>query len=203
VKAEKVAEEEPAATVMDGGTVSSTFSLASATVVPSGGAAWLKLTVHTVVAPALMTLGLQASEDGTTRGSKLISNCRDAPLKVAVNVATCNWLIRRAVAANVAEVVFAGTITKGAGTGSRSLLLTKLTTVPPFGAAWFRVMLQVVADPEFTLVGLQTNDDTVIGAVPGGATLIVTDWETRLGTTAEASFEYSLSALVSSTAVVT
>jgi hypothetical protein len=174
--AEKVAEAEPASTVIEDGTVSWTLLLATATVVPPGGAAWLRLTVHTVVAPALMILGLQASADGTTTpASKLITNCRDAPLKVAVNVATCNWLIRPAVRANVAEVVFAGTITKGAGTGSRPLLLAKLTTVPPFGAAWFSVTLQVVDNPEFTLVGLQTNDDNVTGAVTVAARLTVAD----------------------------
>jgi hypothetical protein len=40
-----------------------------------------------------------------------------------------------AVAVNVVEVLFAGTVTEGAGTGSRLLLLAKFTTVPPFGAA--------------------------------------------------------------------
>jgi hypothetical protein len=40
-----------------------------------------------------------------------------------------------AVAVNVVEVAFAGTITVAAGTGSRLLLLAKFTTVPPFGAA--------------------------------------------------------------------
>lgn len=201
--AEKVAEAEPATTVRETGTASSTLLLANATAVPPGGAVWLKLTVHIAVAPGLITLGLQVSEDGTTPASKLISSCRDAPLKVAVNVAICNWLIRPAVAAKVAEVVFAGTITKGAGTGSRLLLLAKLTTTPPFGAGWFSVTLQVVDHLEFTLVGLQTNDDNVTGAVTGAARLIVADWATRPGTTAEASFEYSLSALVSSTTVVT
>jgi hypothetical protein len=107
------------------------------------------------------------------------------------------------VAVNVVEVAFAGTVTEGAGTGSRLLLLATPTTVPPFGAARFSVTLQVVADPEFTVVGLQINEDNVTGAVTGAAKLTVADWETRLGTTAGASFEYPLSELVSSTTVVT
>jgi hypothetical protein len=106
------------------------------------------------------------------------------------------------VALNVVDVVFGGTVTEGAGTGNRLLLLAKLTTVPPFGAAWFRVTLQVVADPEFRLVGLQTSEDNV-GVVTGAARLTVADWETGLGTSAEVSFEWGLSTPVSSTTVVT
>ena len=201
--AEKMAEAEPASTVMEGGTASRTLLLANATAVPPRGAAWLKLRVHNAVAPALMTLGLHAREDGTTPASKPMSNCRDAPLRVAVNVATCDWAIRPAVAANEVETEFAGTITEGAGAGSRLLLLAKPTTVFPLGAFWFSVTVQVVGEPELTVVGLQTNEDSVMGAVTSAVKLIVVDWETMPGTIAEASFEYSLSALVSSTTVVT
>ena len=108
-----------------------------------------------------------------------------------------------AVAVNVVEVVLAGTVTEAAGTGSRLLLLAKFTTVPPFGAAWLSVTLQVVADPEFRLVGLQTIEDNVTGVTTGATRLTVAGWETRLGTTAEASFDYALSVPASSTTVVT
>jgi hypothetical protein len=103
------------------------------------------------------------------------------------------------VAVNVVEVALAGTVTEGAGTGNRLLLLAKFTTVPPFGATWFSVTLQVVAEAEFKLVGLQISDDKVKGA----ARLTVADREAGPGTTAEASFEYPLSVPVLSTAVVT
>ena len=108
-----------------------------------------------------------------------------------------------AVAVNVVEVAFAGTVTEEAGTGSRLLLLAKFTTVPPFGAAWLSVTLQVVVDPEFTLVGLQSSEDNVMGVTTGATRLTVADWETRPGTTAEASFECVLSMPVPSTTVVT
>jgi hypothetical protein len=62
--------------------------------------------------------------------------------------------------------------------------------------------LQVVADPEFTVVGLQSSEDNVTG-VEGATKLTVADWETRPGTIAEASFEYALSMPVPSTTVVT
>ena len=107
-----------------------------------------------------------------------------------------------AVAANTVEVAFAGTITEEAGTASRLLLLASPTTVPPLGAASFRATVHVVAAPEFRLVGLHVSEESVTD--PAGATrLTVADWETPLGRTAEASFEYPLSAPVLSTVVVT
>jgi hypothetical protein len=107
-----------------------------------------------------------------------------------------------AVAANNVEVAFAGTITEEAGTGSRLLLLASPTTVPPFGAAWFSVTVHVVAAPEFRLVGLQDSEDKVTDSTDA-TKLTVADLETPLGTIAEASFEYPLSAPVLSTVVVT
>ena len=104
-----------------------------------------------------------------------------------------------AVAVNVVEVAVAGTVTDGAGTGNRLLLLASPTTPPPLGAACFSVTVHVVADPEFRLVGLQANEDNVTDVTK----LTAADWETPLGTTAEASFEYALSAPVESTAVLT
>jgi hypothetical protein len=103
-----------------------------------------------------------------------------------------------AVAVNVVEVAAAGTVTDGAGTGNRLLLLASPTTVAPLGAA-FSVTVHFVADPEFRLVGLQANEANVTDVT----NLTAADWETPLGTTAEASFEYALSAPVESTAVLT
>ena len=104
-----------------------------------------------------------------------------------------------AVAVNLVEVAFAGTITEGAGTGSRLLLLANPTAIPPLGAAPLNATVQVVVAPEFRVVGLHASDDNVTGATK----LTVAVWETALGRTAEASFEYALSAPVLSTAVVT
>jgi hypothetical protein len=100
-----------------------------------------------------------------------------------------------AVAVNAVEVAFAGTITEEAGIGNSWLLLASPSTVPPFGAAWFRVTVHVVAAPEFRLVGLHASEESVTDA-PGATKLTFADWETPLGRTAEASFEYPLSAPV-------
>jgi hypothetical protein len=78
-----------------------------------------------------------------------------------------------AVALKFVEVALAGTITEGAGIGSRLLLLANATSASPFGAAWFRVTVHVVAAPEFRLVGLHPSDDSVNGAGTGATSMIV------------------------------
>ena len=67
------------------------------------------------------------------------------------------------MAVNVAEVELAATVTD-APTGNAALLLDRPTAVPPGPAAWVRVTVQVVDDPELTLVGLQLSADTSVGA---------------------------------------
>ena len=66
-----------------------------------------------------------------------------------------------AVAVNVAELVFASTVTEEAGSGNRLLLLVKFTTVPPFGAAPLSATVHVVIAPALRFVGLHVSDDSV------------------------------------------
>ena len=68
-----------------------------------------------------------------------------------------------AVAAKVAEVAPAAIVTE-AGIVSEALLSVSATTVPPVGAGWFKVTVQMVAAPEFTLEGLQAKAETSMGA---------------------------------------
>jgi hypothetical protein len=75
-----------------------------------------------------------------------------------------------AVALNAVEVLFAGTITEEAGTGSRLLLLARFTSVPPFGAAPLNATVHVVIDPALRFVGLHVSDDSVRGC---GATRLI------------------------------
>jgi len=80
---------EPAGTVtVDVGTASSALLLESETTVPPVGAAWLRVTVHVVVAADARFVGVQDNEDKTTTGAvKLIVQVLDTPLSVAVRVA--------------------------------------------------------------------------------------------------------------------
>jgi len=63
------------------------------------------------------------------------------------------------VALKVAELVPAATVAD-AGSVRYELLSESATTLPPAGAAWFNVIVQVVDEPELTLVGLQVKPDT-------------------------------------------
>jgi hypothetical protein len=68
-----------------------------------------------------------------------------------------------ALAAKVAEVAVAAMVSE-AGTVKEELLSETATTVPPARAGWFRVTVQAVDAPEFTLVGLQAREETSMGA---------------------------------------
>jgi hypothetical protein len=66
------------------------------------------------------------------------------------------------VALKIAVFAVALTLTE-AGTVRDELLLETMTVVPPLGAGWFRVSVQVVVPPELTLVELQPRPVTSIG----------------------------------------
>ncbi len=73
------------------------------------------------------------------------------------------------VAVKVAEVAPAATVTD-AGTDTAVLLSERATALPPAGAAWFRVTVQVLEVPAGILVGehasaLMVGDDTVPAVV--------------------------------------
>jgi hypothetical protein len=68
------------------------------------------------------------------------------------------------LALKVAEAVLPGTVIE-AGTVSTALLLDSPTVLPPAGAGWLRVTVQVEEAPEFTLVGLHASAETSVGAI--------------------------------------
>jgi hypothetical protein len=75
-----------------------------------------------------------------------------------------------AVAVKVADVEPADTVTVPVRPGSSAGPLDSVTAVPPAGAAWLRVTVQVALVPDVKLVGLQVTEVTVI---PAGASAIV------------------------------
>jgi hypothetical protein len=67
------------------------------------------------------------------------------------------------VMVKVALVAFAATVTE-AGTEAEALLLDKVTTAPPAGAAAVSVTVPVLLVPPVTAVGLTETADSVAGA---------------------------------------
>ena len=161
--AAKVAEMAPAATVTEAGTVSEALLSERATVLPPVGTAWFRVTVQVVDVPEFTLVGLQARAVTSMGATRVKLAVWEALFSVAVMVAV--WLVVMVprLAVKVVEVLLAGTVTE-AGTLSAVLLLERATALPPVGAAWFRVTVQVVDAPEFTLVGLQASVETSTGA---------------------------------------
>jgi hypothetical protein len=81
----------------------------------------------------------------------------ETPFKEAVTVAVCAEGIVPAVTVKVPVVAPAATVAE-AGVVSRALLSDTVTTVPPAGAAFDNVTVQVAVEAEFKLVGLQTSE---------------------------------------------
>lgn len=61
------------------------------------------------------------------------------------------------VTVNVAEVAFAGTVTLASTWAAETLLLERVTTAPPVGAALISVTVPVEEVPPTTEVGLSVN----------------------------------------------
>jgi hypothetical protein len=167
--------------------------------VPPAGAGSLSVTVHVEAIAETNVEGVQANEVGTTGAIRLIVAVFDTLLRVAVRVAL--WLVPTvpAVAINAVELDAPGTVTETDGTGRSGLLLDNDTTDPPIGAGLVNVTVHVAVFPEFKVVGLHPSEASATEA----SMLMVALTCTELGTTAEASFEYALSAPVLSTAVAT
>ena len=91
------------------------------------------MTVHVLEAFCPRLVGLQASEDTVTGGTRVIVALADVLLYVAVTVAVWPLLIVVVVALNVAVVAPAGTVTD-VGVVSAALLFETVTVAPPAGA---------------------------------------------------------------------
>jgi len=173
-----------AGTVTDAGRVSALLLPESAAALPPGGADWFSVTVHMVEAPEFTLAGLQARPVTSMGATRVKEAVWEEPFKVAVTVAL--WVVGRVPAMAVKVAVVAPTLTlTEAGMLSSALLFDSATVVPPVGAAWFSVTVQVVAAPEFKLVGLQARPVSSVGAtrvklavwdVPFRVAVTVADW---------------------------
>jgi hypothetical protein len=117
-----------------------------------------------------MVPGLQANAETSTGATKFKEAVWAPPFKLAVTVTL--WLVVTvpAVAVKEADVAPAVAITE-TGMVSEALLSESATTVPPVGADWFRLTVQVVEAPELTL-GLHARAETA-----GATRLKVVLWE--------------------------
>ena len=68
-----------------------------------------------------------------------------------------------AVAVKVVLVLPAGTVTLTGTVATEALPLVSVTTVPPVGAAMFKVTVPVDGAPETTVDGFNVTDDTESG----------------------------------------
>jgi hypothetical protein len=121
--------------------------------------------VHVLLVPTGSVVGVQLNEESVTDAeTRLIEAVTVVPFQAALRFAVCPAVILPAVAAKVTEARPAGTVTEGAGTGSSALLPLRLTTMPPAGAAFDRLTVQLVEAPDPMLVGEQPSEESNTGA---------------------------------------
>jgi hypothetical protein len=161
--AENLAVVAPEAMVTEAGAVSNWLLLETETARPPVGAAALAVTVHVLTAPEDKDSGEHVRRLTVTVAAKLIQALTVTPLAVAVTVAVLLLGIVPAETRKPAVLLPAGTVTE-AGVDNSALLSARVTTIPPVGAAVFRVTVQVPTPPDWRVVGLQVSP---VGRIAG------------------------------------
>jgi hypothetical protein len=158
-----VAVVAPAATVTLEGTVAAdVLLLVSVTTVPPDRAAPFKVTVPVEEVPPITLEGLSETEDGV---ASLTVKFADfvVPLSVADMLTVVLDATGVVVIVNVAVVAPAATVTLAGTVAVDVLLLVRVTTTPPAGAAALKVTVPVDDAPPIGLLGLSETDDSVGG----------------------------------------
>jgi hypothetical protein len=151
----------PAATVTLEGTVATdVLPLWSVTVAPPEGAAPLRVTVPVELLPPLTLVGFRVSDESVNDGLMISDAIWELLPSVAVIVAVRAVLTGVVLTVKVALVDPLDTVTLP-GTLALELLLLRLTTVPPEGAAELRVTVPVELLPPVTLFGFRLSDEIV------------------------------------------
>jgi hypothetical protein len=158
--AEKVAVVAPDATVTEAGTVKVVLLSEIASAKPPDGAALLNVTVQVLAAPEARLEGLQLSAEGVAGATKVSVLVAEVELAVAVTTAVASAVTALTVAANVAVVEPAATVTD-AGSETEALLSERFTAVPPVGAATDKVTVQLDVPAALKEVGVQLRELTV------------------------------------------
>lgn len=156
-----VADVAATGTVTDDGTGSAVVLLDdSATAIPPDDAGCVSVIVQVVWIPDITLAGEQASV-WTVGMGVTVTVAVVLPASVAVTVTVCNVVTGPAVAGNVVDVAFAGTVTDVCTGNAAALLDESATVLPPAGAGWFKLAVHVVDVPDTKVAGAQVSDDTL------------------------------------------
>ena len=156
----------PAGTVTLAGTVTTAvLALVSVTTVPPVGAAMFKVTVPVDGAPETTVDGFNVTDDTTNSGVTVRVALRLLPKWAAVMLTVVDAVTVKDLIVKVVLVLPAGTVTLTGTVDTEVLPLVSVTTVPPVGAAMFKVTVPVDGAPETTVDGFSVTDDTTNGGV--------------------------------------
>lgn len=150
---------------MPAGTANAALFEATEMAAPPAGAAAGRVTVQTVLIPAVSFVGAQErfspfGRDGVNDNVTVF----EVPPRLALSVADPVVVKLPAFAAKLFVVAPAATVTV-AGTVTAGLLLARFTTEPPVGAAPVSVTKQLLVAPGVRVVGEQVRDDSTAAAV--------------------------------------
>jgi hypothetical protein len=150
--------------------------LCSATTAPPAGAAPVKVIVPVELAPPTTAVGLLVIEERLA--ALTVKDAVRLTPSVAVIVAEVLVATPDVVTVNVVELLPAGTVTEVGTVAAAVLLLCRVTTAPPLGAAAVKVTVPVELFPPTTDVGLMLIEDKVLGAalMVRVAVLLTTPW---------------------------
>jgi hypothetical protein len=168
---------------LDGTVATDVLLLDRLTLAPPEGAAPVNVTVPVELFPPLTLVGFSVSDESVTLplAGVIVSDafCELLP-RVAVITAVVVLVTDVVVTGKFADVEPPGTVTV-LGTLALELLLLKLTTLPPDGAAELNVTVPVELFPPTTLVGFNVTEEIVGPELPGFTvklveTVAVPDW---------------------------
>jgi hypothetical protein len=155
--------EAPAGTTLAAGIATLALLLERATLTPPAGAAEVRTTVQVDVPGELIVAGEQLNEPGRAWTVRLIEVDCVNPFKEPVTVTFCAALTLAVVAAKVAMLWLAATVTL-AGICNAALLLLSATLLALM-ANLFRVTVQVLLALLLSVEGEQDSDEICAGAI--------------------------------------
>jgi hypothetical protein len=160
VDAVKVADEEPAGTATEAGTLTVVLLEEIPTDAPPDGAGPESVTVQVLLLPPATVAGAQLGILNTRDVElMLIDVVTVAPPELALTVAVMVGALVEAVTVKFADTAPAATVTL-AGLVRKSDEPLRVTTAPPAGAAEASVTTHAVEAPGTIVVGLQLRDET-------------------------------------------